>query len=235
MNSLSSFASLSATVNSTEVRRLGCITRNLCSLQLALEILLGPEASIVCGAPWATRLSRLLLMLALAMQTFLVQTEWQQPSSREFFFSYQSGQSREAPSDARTAMEKYKRHTHCHMNTDVIALHLRHRSWFANKWKKKTKNTSIHCSKIDWSSVIVCWETQIIITSFLFLWSFKMQRTVKKNKQKNKLTTEPFLGPLDTSTVFLIKYTYNKMLHLQVVALLWFSNQMKIWRALFLS
>lgn len=61
-----------ATVNSTQVRRLGCITRNLCSLQLALEILLGPEAKIVCGAPWATRISGVLLLLALAMQRVLV-------------------------------------------------------------------------------------------------------------------------------------------------------------------
>lgn len=72
VNSLTSFASLSATVNSTEVRRLGCITRNLCSLQLALEILLGPQANVVCGAPWATTISSVLLILALAMQKFLV-------------------------------------------------------------------------------------------------------------------------------------------------------------------
>lgn len=66
------FASILATVNSTQVRRLGCITRNLCSLQLAFEILLGPEAKIVCGAPWATRISGVLLLLALAMQRVLV-------------------------------------------------------------------------------------------------------------------------------------------------------------------
>lgn len=61
-----------AMVNSTEVRRLGCITRNFCSLQLALEILLGPQAQIVCGAPWTARISGALLLLALAVQRFLV-------------------------------------------------------------------------------------------------------------------------------------------------------------------
>ncbi|XP_035511082.1 phospholipase A2 inhibitor and Ly6/PLAUR domain-containing protein-like [Morone saxatilis] len=60
------------TSNSKEVLELGCVSRNLCTLQVAHEALFGSNAMIVCGAPWSVRISAVLLTLALTAHKVLV-------------------------------------------------------------------------------------------------------------------------------------------------------------------
>ncbi|TNM97453.1 hypothetical protein fugu_015609 [Takifugu bimaculatus] len=60
------------TFNSTEVRQLGCLSRNLCSLQAVLGPLFDENLSITCGAPWSIRVSSMLLTFALSALKFLL-------------------------------------------------------------------------------------------------------------------------------------------------------------------
>ncbi|TWW69375.1 hypothetical protein D4764_18G0001810 [Takifugu flavidus] len=60
------------TLNSTEVRQLGCISRNLCSLQAVLGPVFDESLSITCGAPWSIRVSSMLLTFALSALKFLL-------------------------------------------------------------------------------------------------------------------------------------------------------------------
>lgn len=55
-----------------EVLLLGCVSRNLCTLQAALETFLGEMTSITCGAPWNIRVSSMLLTFALCALEFLL-------------------------------------------------------------------------------------------------------------------------------------------------------------------
>lgn len=62
----------SATLNSTEVLHLGCISSNLCTLQSTLGALFPENLSLTCGAPWTMRVSSMLLTFALLALKFLL-------------------------------------------------------------------------------------------------------------------------------------------------------------------
>ena len=61
-----------ATSNSTEVLQLGCMSRNLCGIQAAMEALLGANARVTCAAPWGVRVSAVLLTFALTAHRVLI-------------------------------------------------------------------------------------------------------------------------------------------------------------------
>nr|XP_046272440.1 protein RoBo-1-like [Scatophagus argus] len=60
------------TVNSTEALQLGCMSNNLCSLQVFLETVFDGNPRITCGAPWSVRISATLLTFALIVHKVLV-------------------------------------------------------------------------------------------------------------------------------------------------------------------